>query len=194
MNDDELKKIWKSAPVEQVRLEKSSMMNAVQTDVDRWSEMLKSRNALNRIVVLMMIPVLALMAFTVPSGLAKAGAALYLVTFVFLVFRYRYLNLKQPKSRSLSESYLHYLYQVRDYLKSEVKLLNDTLHWQLPLFATASLLFFAGSFTTVLKLVVEIVFLIAAGFFAFFFYKRMHRKVHAPRLEKVEELIKAMEE
>ncbi|MDP4678809.1 MAG: hypothetical protein NWS46_00405 [Cyclobacteriaceae bacterium] len=94
MIEDELIKIWKSSPDEEVlRLEKSRMINDIQSEANQWSKMLKSRNQFLLIIIMGMIPILGLMAYTTPFILSKIGAILILLCFTYVIIRY--LNIKK---------------------------------------------------------------------------------------------------
>jgi len=194
MKEEELKKVWKSSPDEElVRLERSRLINDMQTDAGRWYKMSKSRNSIIvLIIVIGWIIILGMMAYTTPFLLSKIGVMLCILSFVYWIVRLR--NRKKLKQRAYSETYIDYLHDIRDYLDGEKKFYNDILYWCFTTFLIGIILFHVGSFETLRELMLEFLIVAVGGIFAYYYHKRLLKKEIITRHDKVDELLKVMEE
>jgi len=194
MNEDELKEIWKYSPDEDaVRLEKSRLILEVQSDIDHWSGMLKSRNkVIIAIVMIGWLLIFGMMAFTTPYLLSKAGILLTALSFIFWFVQLK--RVKKLKPRSFSETYLDYLYGIRKYLKAEIKLQNKVVYWFYLPGSIVTLLWHIGSFKTFHDSMTNIFVTIGLMIVVYLSYKKVSGKFFPRRLKKVEELINMLEE
>ncbi|CAD5276850.1 MULTISPECIES: hypothetical protein [unclassified Imperialibacter] len=193
MKEDELQKIWQSSPGEMVvRLKQSRLINDIELNTARLSNLSRSRRRLTQIVTLGLIPVLAMMAFTIPHVLTKIALSLYGLCMIYVAVRQA--RGKKPHLRAFAETYLDYLDNMRGYLQAEIKLLKQMQYWLLPIYALLIAVILATSFTSVLQLGLQILALAFALTIANILFQRFVRSEYVSKLERVEELIQAMED
>ena len=109
----------------------------------------------------------------------------------------RLRSTKKHKPTDFTETYIDYLYKTKDYLNAQKKLLDTVLYWYiLPPFP--GILMIVMGFMHIpekRKIIVLTLFLfVIIAILALFLNKRAVKKEFNPRLEKIEELIKVMEE
>lgn len=196
MIDDELKKLWQSAPnQERARFERSRLMIDVQASVDRFHQLVKYRDARELIGVALGVPVFAYFAYAVPFVLTKIASVLIIVWGVYVALRLRHT--KKQKPEILAETYLGHLQKTKAYLVAQKQLLDSVLYWYI-LPAMALIFLFRLGFPTEPgqsgALLVLALGTIALAVAIYFLNKAAVKKEIVPRIEKVDELIKALEE
>jgi hypothetical protein len=194
MIEDELVKIWQSSSnQERIKFEKSRLMIDVQSTLDHLHRKIKYRDLLEQIAVITAIPVFAYYAYSIPSILTKIASVLIILWGIYVIIRIR--NAKKHKPGAFTETYLEYLYKSRDYLNIQKQLLDSILYWYILPGMVLMFLFIlgpgiAGRLPKIMKVGAGIVTL---GVVIYFLNKRAVKKQFIPRLEKIEELINAME-
>lgn len=192
MKEDELKKIWKSSPDEElIRLEKSRLISNMQSDVDRWIKMLKNRDSYLLTGILFSTILLGIMAYTVPFILSKIGAILCLLSFIYWYIRYK--QVKKLKPRSYSETFIDYLFKIRKYLKNEKKFSDQILYSLFLPVTLGAVLFRFGYFINTQESLLKIIGIIVISTIGYFIYIWTNAQITS-RLQKVEDMIESMEE
>jgi hypothetical protein len=196
MMDEELIKIWQSSPnQERVKFERSRLMIEVQASMDHFHKKIKYRDLMEQLAVVIVIPVFAYYAYSIPQTLTKIASVLIIFWGIYIVIRLR--NAQKNKPGALTETYLKYLYKTREYLRVQKHLLDSVLYWYvLPGFVLISMFILGfigvpGKSQSTIKMMVGNVVLAVT---IYFLNKRAVKKEFIPRLEKVDRLIIAMEQ
>ena len=196
MIEDELIKIWQSSPnQERVKFHKSRLMIELQSSLDRFHRTIRNRDLTETIAAITVIPIFAYYAYIIPHTLTKIASVLIGVWAVYVVIRLR--KARRNKPGAFTESYQEYLYKTREYLIVQKKLLDTVLYWYLLPGFVLILLFLMGFIGIPEKHTYIIrtgTFAFVLGIFVYFLNRRAVKKHIAPRLEKVDELIKVMRE
>jgi uncharacterized membrane protein len=193
MMEDELIKIWQSSPkVEQVKFEKSRLMLDLQSSLNRLQRSWKFMELREIIVALIVIPFFIHRAYIADEILIKIGSIWIVLSGIYIITRLT--SVKKYKPNISKETYLDYLFKSKEYLSIQKKLLSTVLYWYFLPCAIGILLVFVGSIENMQKLSLNILGLIGLGAIIYFLNKRAVKKTIQPRLEKIDELIKVMEE
>jgi len=194
--EDELIKIWQSSPHrEQVKFEKSRLMLDIESSLNRihrgWKYMLIREILAGAIT----IPVFAYVACTHPFTLTRIGSVLIVLSVIYILFRL--LRVDRQKPHNYSETYLDYLYKAREVLGIQKKSLDNVLYWYILPIYPGLILFLLGFVHIPEKInLILLVFLttILINIGIHFLNKWAAKKQFTPRLKKIDELIKTMEE
>jgi hypothetical protein len=195
MIEEELITIWQSSPnQERVKFEKSRLMMDVQSSIDRLHRGIKYRDLREQIAIVIVSPVFAYYTYSVPFILSKVASVLVILWGIYIIIRLR--NAKKHKPGAFTETYLEYLYKTREYIKVQKQMIDNILYWYiLPCWAIVSL--FLAGFIGVPGKLRDIIQTEALGIFLsvvfYFLNKGAVKKQLIPRLEKIDDLIKAME-
>ena len=193
MKEEDLINIWKSSPDEELgRLEKSRMISDIQSDADRWTEALKNRDLQVGIVLLFVIIFFGIAVYTTPFIISKIGAILCISPFIYYFMRLR--KVKKLKPRSYSETFIDYLYKIREHLQAYKKFSDNMLYWVFLPCTLGAILFRLGFFINTNDSILKIFGIIGISTVGYYLYKWANKKLFISRLEKVEKLIKALEE
>lgn len=193
--EDELIRIWQSSPnQERVKFQKSRLMIDLQSSLDRFHKVIRNRDLVETIAAIMVIPIFAYYAYVIPYVLTKIASVLIGVWAVYVVIRLRKARMHKPGA--FTASYQEYLHKTREYLSVQKKLLDTVLYWYLLPGFVLMLLFLMGfignpeKHTYVIR-TGTVAFIL--GIFVYFLNRRAVKKHIIPRLEKVDELIKVLE-
>jgi hypothetical protein len=194
MIEDELVKIWQSSPnQERIKFEKSRLMIDMQSTLDTLHRKIKYRDLIEQIAIVVTIPVFAYYVYSIPFILTKIASVLIILFGVYVIVRLR--NAKKHKPSAFTETYLEYLYKTREYLKIQKQLVDNVLYWYILPAMFLLFLFILGPGITgrLLKVLKMGVVIAAVGVATHFLNKRAVKKQFIPRLEKIDQLIKVME-
>lgn len=195
MMEEELIKIWQSSPnQERVKFEKSRVMIEMQSNIDDFHKKIKYRDLRELIGALIVIPAFGYAAFAFPPVLTKVASILIIAWAFFAVIRMR--NAKKHKPGALTETYLEYLHQTRDYLIIQKQLLDSVLYWYILPGITLTMLFVLGFGVTAdrLKPILNMAILnILLAIVTYYLNKWAVKKQIVPRLLKVNDLIHVLE-
>jgi len=194
--DDELIKIWQSSPVEeQIKFEKSRLMIDMQSSLDRFDKLLKYGILIEQSAVLIIIPIFTFYIYYVPFLLSKIASVLLVLWAIWYWFRLRWYKTLKPNS--VNVNYLDYLYQTKTYLQMLKGLSDTAIYWYVLPGISGCLLFALGPIIegvlTGLKMIMMLTIFIGSGVGTYFYIKWMGKKIYVRRLEKLDELIEAME-
>ncbi len=195
--DDELIKIWQSSPEEeQVKFEKSRLMIDMQSSLNRFDKLLKYGILIEQSAVLIIIPVFTFYVYYVPFLLSKIASVLLVLWAIWYWFRLRWYKTLKPNS--VNVNYLDYLHQTKTYLQMLKGLSDTAIYWYVLPGISGCLLFALGPIIegvlTGLKMIMMLSIFIGSGVGAYFYIRWMSKKIYVRRLEKLDELIEAMEE
>lgn len=196
MIEDELIKIWQSSSnKERIKFEKSKLMIELQSSLDYLNKWWKIGVKVETVAAFIAIPIFAFMTYWIPSTSSKI-ASVFIIIYVVLVIT-RLISIKKFKPSDLEENYLEYLKKSRDYLKAQRSLLETYKYWGItPLYPIIFL--FVMDFWEIpsKRIVIVILFLNMVGMhiFACFFHKRRVKNEINPRIAKIDELIKKLNE
>lgn len=130
MHDDELKKMWQSAPQQEFvqfinSKENLKDMNAKIQKLDRAIEW---RNLREITVAVLLIAVFLRTFFVAESGLLKLGSGMVVLGILFIIYKLVAARLSR-KLPDVSVSIREQLEHSRTYLSTERKLLDNILYW-----------------------------------------------------------------
>ncbi|WP_431121431.1 hypothetical protein [Flagellimonas flava] len=203
MIENELIQIWQSSPKhERIKFEKSKLMLDVQSSLDRLDRAIRFRDFIEiGAAIFVVIPIFGYQIYNQPNILAKFGAVWIVVYCLYVI--YKLLNVKKSKPEE-SGSYMEYLKQSKTYLERQKSLLDSVVYWyilpSLPgviIMVTGILELYRKSWKEVIgikHLWILLLLIIAITIFAYLMNKRAVKKELVPRLKKVDELIRLMEE
>ncbi len=196
IEEDELIYIWQSSSnQERIKFEKSKLILEMKSSLNRFHKSVKYRDLTETINAIISIPFLAFMAYLLPYTLSKIGALLMAICLIYVVIKLKSLNKHKPNT--LSDSYIDYIYQCKNYLSLQKELRETALYWYtLPLLAGV-VLFVLGPILSINgKIFAKIIVLsitVAGGLVIYFYNSWIIKKQYIPRLKKIETLIRAME-
>ncbi|MCL6265750.1 hypothetical protein [Flagellimonas myxillae] len=202
MIENELIQIWQSSPKhERIKFEKSKLMLDVQSKLNSFDRAVKRRDFIEISVAILMTPLFLYQVYRQPNLLAKIGA-IWIVAYILFVV-YKLLKAKKGKPSEAS-SYLEYLKESKSYLEKQKRLIESVLYWYILPGLMGCAIFLIGSLDLLNKTWQEIIKIkkvwvglssfIGVGVFTYWLNKRAVKKEFIPRLERVDELIRLMEE
>ena len=196
MIEEELIKIWQSSPNrERVKFEKSRLMIDVQSSMERLHRGIKYRDLMEQLGVIVVSPVFAYYAYVIPYPLTKVASVLTILWGIYVIIRLR--NAKKNKPGAFTETYLDYLRKTREYLTIQKTMIDNVIYWYiLPAWAILTLFVSGaigepGKLTWIIETEVLIIF-VSVG--TYYLNKRAVKKQFVPRIAKVEDLIKVLEQ
>ena len=193
MMEDELIKIWQSSPnKERIKFEKSKLMIDVQSSLDRFHRTIKYRDLMETIPGIIIIPIFVYIAYTIPFTLSKIGAIWIILSIIYIIIRLQ--KAKKIRPSSFTETYRDYLIKTKEYLFIQKKLLDTVIYWYFSPIAIGIVLFSIGAINNIKDLLVNLGGLIVSGIIVYILNKRAIKKQITPRLKKIDELLKVMEE
>ncbi len=193
MIEDELIKIWQSSSVqERLKFEKSRFMIEVQSNLDRLDKVIRNRYLVEYFGQIIVIPVFAFYAFIIPFTLTKIASVLSVVWGIARVLQYR--SAKRRKPVGLTEDYVSYLTKSKQYILDQIKLAKTINTWYLFSALPIGFLFFLGmhlnGIVSIRLFIGVVIFMIILHFIN----KRANQKAFLPRLEKIDQLLRVMNE
>ncbi|MDX1768666.1 MAG: hypothetical protein R3294_11475 [Arenibacter troitsensis] len=193
MIEDELIKIWQSSPnQERIKFEKSKLMIDLQSSLDRFHRTIKYRDLMETIPGIIIIPIFVYIAYTIPFTLSKIGAIWIILSIIYIIIRLQ--KAKKIRPGSFTETYRDYLIKTKEYLFIQKKLLDTVIYWYFSPIAIGIVLFSIGAINNIKDLLVNLGGLIVLGIIVYILNKRAIKKQITPRLKKIDELLKVMEE
>lgn len=194
--DDELKNIWKSSTEKGLnQLEKSSMINLIQSEIENWGKMTKHSNYTQGVLIIILIGwviIFGMVAYTTSDTQSMIGVILCLIPFVYIMIKITWP--KKFHQRIFSETYLNYLYKSKKHIRRHKRFYDIILYVSYPLVATGLLLFRVKSFTSIGIVIVEFLTAIGFGIFLYFIHKWALKRFILKRLAKIEKLIGSFKE
>ncbi len=196
MVEDELIKIWQSSSnQERIKFEKSKLMIELQsslTRLHRWWRYLELIEIVSCVVGILSFTVIVFVAPFTSTRIASVLLILFLINIIFQVLRIR-----KTKPNDLEENYLGYLKKTRTYLKAQRRLLSTAVYWVvLPVYPIL-LLFLIDFWQLPAKRTIIVITYLAAmgmGVYGYFLNKKRVKKEIDPRINRVDELIKTLEQ
>jgi len=197
MMEDELIKIWQSSPEqEQIKFEKSRLILEMQSSLNRFHRFVKYRVLIDQIGTITMIPVLLFSIYIVPPILVKIASFLIVIWVIWYMLQLIEAKRREPESVTLN--YLEYLKKNRDYMIYLKKTIVKSMYSYALLALPAYFLSIAGVyFDGIINLAffIKLILVGVVGHIGAYIYSRWEvKKIDAPRLKKIDELIEVMEE
>ncbi len=197
MTEKELIKIWKSSPQqEQVKFEKSRLMIDVQSNLNRFHKATKRLYLRETISAGLVIPIFTIYAFISPYTLTSIAFILIALWAVYLLFVIKKTKKQQPTEYGVN--YLEYLYQTKAYLEEQIRLRKSILTWYILPYTTLIFLAMLGMVIDEPNLMEYIIKMGVScsviGTIIYLLNKRSAKKFIKPKLNKVNDLIKTLEE
>ena len=198
--EDELIKIWRSSSnQERIKFEKSRLMIELKSSLERhhrrWKHLELVESAMAAVIgVLLSI----IMMFIIPFILIKIGLILLAILAMYLIIKHQ--RVKKFKPNDLEDNYLDYLKKTRKYLEVQKQYLKTYVYWGILPAYPIMLLFTIGMWgkVKVPAFTYFIVFInvatIIIGIYGYYLNKKRVKKEINPRIAKVDELIKRLEE
>ena len=197
MIENELSEIWKSSPQEeQVKFDKARFMLEVQSNLDAFYRQVKISYISEAVGALITLPLYVYFTFLVPSVLTKIAFVLIAVMAGFILFVVRTSQAKIPDQFAMT--YLDYLKATKVYLEKQYKFRKNIFIGYILPFVLCIWLAALGEYLENPDLfnpflLMGIVSLIA-GIVIHFFNQKSAKNVLAPKLDKVNSLIKVLQE
>ncbi len=197
MMEDELIKIWKSSPQdEQIKFEKSRLILDMQNSLDRFHRLVKIGIIIGQVAVLTIIPVFLFYIYFVPPILAKIASFFIVIWACWYMFLLRKIQKSKPNVINLN--YLDYLNKNRTYMSTIKKLGATTLYWYILPPMAGYFLFITGFYFDGIvddSFFIKLILIGVGTVILTYMYSRwVVKKIYSPRLQKIDELIKVMEE
>ncbi len=173
-------------------------MLEMESSLDRFQKSLKYRDLVEFLNAIIVIPIFAYLTYSLPHILSKIGCLLIVLCIIYVVIKLK--NLNKYKPNTLTDSYIDYLYQYKNYLSLQKKMRETAPYWYLLPLVTGVTLFILGVIanhdTRISPRIIIIICTIIIGcvIFICFYNAWIIKKQYIPRLKKMEELIKTMEE
>ena len=196
MIEEELIQIWQSSSnQERVKFEKSKLMINMKSSLDRFHKSVKYRDLTETINAIISIPFLTYMAYKFPFTLSKIGALLMALCLVYVIIKLKSLNKHKPNI--LTNSYIDYLHQCRNYLNLQKKMRETAPIWYVLPLLTGVILLVLGAILNidgnVFAKAMVLSIIVICGIVIYFYNAWIIKKQYIPRLKKMDALIKAME-
>ncbi len=194
--EDEIIKIWQSSPeVERIKFEKSRLMLDMDSSLKRIHRVWKYMVIRETLAGIIVIPVFAYVAYTHPFALTRIGSTLIVLSVIYILFRL--LRIDRQKPNNYSETYLDYLYKTKEVLGIQKKSLDNVVYWYVLPIYPGLILFLLGFVhipekINLILLTFSLAIVVAIALH--FLNRRAAKKEFIPRLQKIDELIKVMEE
>jgi hypothetical protein len=197
MTQDELIKIWQSsAKQERVKFEKSRLMLDVHSNLERFAKEIRNRDRMDTMSLWFSIPAFAIGAIFVPSSLSKIACLAIAFWSVYLIFKLR--KAKRNRTADFVGTYLDYLIATRKKLSGQQTFMHHALYWSVIPFVAFVSLFLYGfmeqqdiSLNKTIALAGGTVVLVTL---LYFLNKWVVRNQITPRLEKINALIRLLEQ
>jgi len=198
MIEEELIQIWQSSSNhERIKFEKSRLMIEMKSSLDRFQKSLKYRDLVEFLNAIIVIPIFAYLTYSLPHILSKIGCLFIVLCVIYVIFKLK--NLNKYKPNTLTDSYIEYLYQYKNYLSIQKKMRETAPYWYLLPLVTGVTLFILGIIANhdapipPQKTIIMVTTIIGSVIFIYFYNAWIIKKQYIPRLKKMEELIQAME-
>ncbi len=197
MMEDELIKIWQSSSnQERIKFEKSKLMIELQSSLGRLHRWWKYLELLEVALAIIGILSCVFIVFWLPFVLSKVAAVLMMTCAIYLIVKYQGMHRFKPND--LEENYLDYLKKTREYLEAQRQFLQTYVHWGILPVYPIMLLFTASIWVQIPATRYLIVFIYVAsigiGIYGYFLNKKRVKHEIAPRIERVDLLIRTLEE
>jgi len=196
MVENELIKIWQSSPnQERIKFEKSRLILEVKSSIDRIQRSWKYMIIRETIAAIITILGFVFGTYYVPFTISKIGTIWIILSVIYILIRLN--STKKYKPTAFTETYIDYLYKTKERLNAQKKLLDRALYWLIlpvfPGFVMVLMGFIHIPEKRKIIVITALAFVIVA-LLAHFLNKRAVKKEFIPRLKKIDELIKVMEE
>lgn len=191
MTENELIKIWQSSPnQERVKFERSRLMLEVQAGIDRLDKMIRYRDVMETIGAGIVIPGFIAAAYLIPFIITKIASILIVFYAIYVLVRLR--KARKHEQAGLTGSYLDYLHQEKKHLEMQKHLQETVLYWYVLPGHICVTLFTLGFGWTPFIVKMQVMGIVM-GITVYFLNKRAVKNTIVPRLQKLKELIKVME-
>lgn len=197
MLENELSKIWKSSPQEElVKFDKSRFMLDVQSSLDGFQKEVKIMYLRESLGAFIAIPMFSYYAFLLPNILSKVGCTL--VVLFCIVILYLMKTRKDMVPDKFSMNYLAYLQKTKLYLEDQKRLRESVFLWYVLPLTICIWIMIGGIYldnSDALNLMITIIIVsLPVGIGIHFMNLRSSKKVIVPRLNKVNNLIESLQE
>ncbi|GAB5551110.1 MAG: hypothetical protein Sapg2KO_07010 [Saprospiraceae bacterium] len=195
MIEEELSKIWKSSPQEeQVKFDKSRFILDVQSSVDDFYKQMKILYIREALGAFIAIPMFVVYAFLLPHILTKIG-------FIMVALSAGYILLVLKKSKDsvpdqFSLNYLEYLQATKKFLEKSKRHRETVLIWYMSPMVVSIWIAMVGFYLedpgNLNGLLITVAITILVSIAIHFLNQKSAKKVVAPKLDKVNNLIKSL--
>ena len=195
--EDELIRIWQSSPQEErIKFDKSRLILDMQSSLDRLNRLIKFGILSEQIAAVFVIPIFTYLVFWWPHVISKIGSVFIVVWVIWYMFRL--WDFKKTKPAEMTSTYLDYLNRSRTYLARLKKMGDSAFFWYLGPCMLGALLIMLGPISSgTLSVRKSIIFLslhVCFTLLMHFYIKWNTKTQYGKRLEKIDKLIKVMEE
>jgi len=132
MEDENLKKIWqsKNSPIEKIIIHPLNLTATMDTQLQKFEKDIKKRNRREIGIAMVLIPIFAYYAYTIPPILSKIGSVLLILYALLVIYQLNKVSKNKPNS-DVSSSIKAYLISYKSYITQERLLLENVLYWYL---------------------------------------------------------------
>ena len=194
--EKELINLWKSSPdQEKVKFELSRLMLDVQANAEKLHRDMKWLYLREGLGAIIAIPMFSYYAYVAPYVLTKIAFGLIAMWAAYILYVIKKSKEKIPDQFSVN--YLNYLQKTEEYLEDQMRLRENIIYWYVLPFISFIYLGLLGTYLAkpegrgFLLIVAIICFWGSLG--VYFLNKRSAKKYVKPKLEKVRNLIAALE-
>ena len=196
MIEEELIKIWQSSPTqEQVKFNKSRLMIDVQSNLERFHSSMRWLYLRESLAAIIVIPIFISYVFFIPILLTQIASILIALWGIAILVLMHKLKKRKPEEHSMS--YAAYLRKTRDYLEIQKKLREKIILWYVGPCMAFCYLFMLGMMlenaSDTNYIIGAAVYCLILGAVIYILNKRSAKKFVAPKLEKVNGLLKTLE-
>ncbi len=197
MLDKELSKIWKSSPQqEQVKFDKSRLLLDVQSSVDTFHKQMKALYIRESLGVFIVIPMFSFYAFQAQHILTKIGFISVVLSALYILYVLKRSKDKTPNQFAMN--YREYLQKTKEHLESSKKNRETVLIWYvLPIIGSLWVAMLGMYFTDPEMLNGLLIMGAISVFVSIVIHSLNQRSAKTfvePKLEKVKNLIRSLEE
>ncbi|TGV02221.1 hypothetical protein [Flavivirga rizhaonensis] len=195
MIEDELIKIWQSSSnQERIKFEKSKLMIELQSSLGRLHRWWKYIELVEVIMAIIGILLSIFLVFFIPFVLIKIAIVFIIICAIYLIIKYQGVHRFKPSD--LEENYLDYLRNTREYLEVQKKFLETYVHWGILPIYPIMVLFTIGIWENapIYFIVFINIAVIGIGIYGYFLNKKRVEHEINPRIARIDELIKTLNE
>jgi len=192
MNDQELKKIWKDASInDRIQLNHQKILNDMNIANKKIDKQIKYRNIAEIGASIFVIFIFSRMALNAKDGLVKFGAALVIPAAIFIIYKLLSVQNKR-KPNGIALSIKDQLMHRKNYLINEKALLKNILFWYiLPLMIPVVIISIGSS----VSFVATLLYLCFVAGFSYYIFRLNQKaaKKFDPHIEQLENAIQQLE-
>jgi len=193
MKDNELKKIWKDASVDdRIQLNHQNILNNMTNANQKIDRQIKWRNIAEIGASIFVIFIFSRIAFNAKDGLVKFGAALVIPAAIFIIYKLISVQNKR-KPNGIALSIKDQLIHRKNYLIKEKALLKNIFYWYILPLTIPMILISIGSSVFFIATFLYLCLVVGFSYFIFWLNQKAAKKFD-PHIEQLEKAIQQLEQ